>query len=402
MIDRVALALVCVATVSAGVHADPNDPNAYAAQVVSYTPGTGIGADWISGKPFNDPNSALGRPTVDTTGDAWYIPLGDPVPVVHVYPTIRAHEVVTVGNDGGELIVKFNQPVQNDPRNPYGVDFVVFGNAFQIIDGINGWTNGDPNDVTCLGGLFSEPGVVSVAQDPNGPWYTFTDGPFADDFGPTQGRVPVDDPNDADPNLGVWNLFWGGPTDPTRPIDPNDPNVSPSGFVGKTVRQMCDAYNGSAGGTGFDIAAFGLDWIRYVRVQDHPGSSATTEIDAVADVAPGVVLDLTTLNETYGEVTLSPLPVADPPTTFFPNEAVTLTAKPIEGKAFNRWLIFDPNYPGDVNYAIEDANTVTTIIMMGDRQVEAQFKCGSGTGGMLPLGIVGLGLYGLAAARRRR
>ncbi|MBN1345479.1 MAG: hypothetical protein JXQ73_22495 [Phycisphaerae bacterium] len=398
--DRIAVALGCVLLCGGAAQADPSDPNSYATQVVSYTAGTGIGGDWITGKPFNDPNSALGRPTVDTTGDAWYIPLEMPTPVVHVYPSFRYYELVTIGN-GGELVVRFNRPIENDPRNPYGVDFVVFGNAFQIIDGVNGWTNGDPNSVTCGYGLFKEPGIVSVAQDPNGPWYTFTDGPWADDFGPTLGRVPVDDPNDADPNLGTWNAYWGGPTDPTRPINPNDPSVSESGFIGKTVRQMCDAYNGSAGGTGFDIGVFGLDWIQYVRVQDRPGSSATTEIDAFSDVAPGVVLDLTKVNETYGEVTLSPDPVADPPTTYLLNEVVTLTATPIEGKAFNRWVIYDPNFPGDANHAAEDTNTVTTIVMMCDRQVEAAFKCGSALEMVLPLPLPAALAVFLRGRRRR-
>lgn len=401
--DRISVALGCVLLCGSAAQADPNDPNdpnAYATQVVSYIPGTGIGGDWITGRPFNDPNCALGRPTVDTTGDAWYIPLDMPAPVVHVYPAFRSYELVTIGN-GGQLTITFSHPVENDPRNPYGVDFVVFGNAFQVIDGVNGWTNGDPNSVTCGMGLFKEPGIVSVAQDPNGPWYTFTDGPWADDWGPTLGRVPVDDPNDADPNLGTWNVYWGGPANPTRPIDPNNPNVSESGFIGKTVRQMCDAYNGSAGGTGFDIGVFGLDWIQYVRVQDKPGSSATTEIDAFSDVAPGVVLDLTIVNPSWGEVTLSPDPVANPPITYFPNEVVTLTAVPIEGKAFRHWVIYDPNHPGDANFAIEDGNTVTTIVMMCDRQVEAAFKCGSGLGLAFPLLLAGV-LLAFAARRGRR
>ncbi len=33
------------------------------------SPGEGIGVDFIDGRPFNNPDTALGRPTVDTTGD---------------------------------------------------------------------------------------------------------------------------------------------------------------------------------------------------------------------------------------------------------------------------------------------------------------------------------------------
>ena len=43
-------------------------------------------------------------------------------------------------------------------------------------------------------------------------------------------------------------------------------------------------FSGSAGGTGFDIGVFGLDWIKYVRIEDDPNSGVTTEIDAIADV----------------------------------------------------------------------------------------------------------------------
>lgn len=399
--NRTVCTLVCVLAISAVAQADMDDPNAYATEVVSYTPGTGITIDWISGLPFDDPNTALGRPTIDTTGDGWYIPLLNPVPVVIAAPAFRSFELTSVGT-GGELVLKFNRPVTDDPSNPYGVDLIVFGNAFRQVGGGQGWTNGDPDLVTPNGPIVVEPGLVSVAQDPNGPWYTFADGPYADEFPPTLGRLIVDDPNDADPNLGTWNDWWGGPTDPTRPLDPNDPNMTASGLSGKTVGEVARLYNGSAGGTGFDIGSLGLAWIQYVRIQDDPATNSSTEIDAVADVAPGVVLELTLLNEDYGEVDISPNPVADPPTTFFPNEVVGLVATPIEGKAFSKWVIYDPNFPGDANYATEDTNTVTTINMMCDREVEAVFKCGSGTGGLLPLGVVGLSLWGMAIGRRRQ
>lgn len=56
-------------------------------------------------------------------------------------------DMVSLGAFGGYVVLGFNKPVKNDPANPYGVDFTIFGNAF---DG------------------SSEPGVVWVMKDTNG------------------------------------------------------------------------------------------------------------------------------------------------------------------------------------------------------------------------------------------
>ena len=276
-----------LAITGGGVSAYTYDPSDFATEVVEYAEGTGVGSDWISGAKFNDPTCALGRPTVDTTGDGWFIPLTNPVPVVPVYPSFRAFELVTIGN-GGWLTVKFDHKVLDDPDNPYGLDLIVFGNAFQIIGGGQGWTNGDPNGVTVSGNGFAEPGIVSVSQDGE-TWYTFSGGPFADDFAPTLGRVY--DTTDPDKSIGEWNEWWGHPTDPRVPLDPS---LGFSSFDGWTVAQIAQEYGESAGGTGFDIGQFalpvdpetGCKWIQYVRVADNPDSGATTEIDAFADVIP--------------------------------------------------------------------------------------------------------------------
>ena len=92
--------LIASAAIAIGTTGNLRADSPFATQVVEYVPGTGIGNDWISGDPYDDPNTALGRPTVDTTGDDWFIPLDEPVPVVPVYPAFRAFEIVTVGYDG--------------------------------------------------------------------------------------------------------------------------------------------------------------------------------------------------------------------------------------------------------------------------------------------------------------
>ncbi len=251
----IAFALFCFAQVTYAYDYDAND---FAIEVVDYIEGLGAGI-------YNEPNSALGRPSLETGGRVY----PEMWPVVPVYQPRLADQLVTDGN-GGLLTVKFSHPVANDENNLYGVDFIIFGNAFQTTGGGQYWTNGNPEETIVGGSVFAEPGIVSVSQDGND-WYYFSSGPYADDFAPTAG-YEWDDVNDV----------WAQELDPTRPIDPN---LTASDMAGKTVAEMIEAYDGSAGGTGFDIGALGLDWIRYVRIEDDPGSVVTTEIDAVADVS---------------------------------------------------------------------------------------------------------------------
>ena len=265
------------------------DPADFATEVVEYVPGTGVPTDFLSGEPYNNPANALGRPTVDTTGDAFSMPEAEHVPAVPVYGPWRARELVTVGQ-GGRLVVKFNRPVTNDPANPYGIDLLVFGNSPAASNAA--WDNRDPNAVTVGGIVYGEGGSVSVSQD-GVTWHAFTSGPFADAFAPTLGRVY--DPANPDASVGAFNQWWGAPTDPTRPLDPG---VTAASFEGKTIAQVAQLYGGSAGGSGFDIGLLGLDWIQYVRVENAVGSGVTPDIDAFADVAavpePSII-GLTTL-----------------------------------------------------------------------------------------------------------
>jgi hypothetical protein len=295
------LALLSALPAHAGYLYDASD---FATEVVYYDEGTGVGNDWLSGEGFNNPDAALGRPTVDTTGDNWYIPSNESVPVNPVYPAFRATELVTIGN-GGSLVVAFDHAVENDAGNPYGVDFIVFGNSFQVIGGGQGWTNGDPNETTVSGNIFAEPGILSVSQgylgldgqvddDPGTwAWHTFDllmdldgDGdsdtdPAADGFAPTLGRVY--DPANPDTSLGAWNEWWGDATDPTLPIDPL---LDAEDLAGYTVAEIALLYGESAGGAGFDLdwLDVDLDWFQYIRI-DGLAAGGTTEIDAFADVA---------------------------------------------------------------------------------------------------------------------
>ncbi len=262
------LLLVLALALTAAAHADD-----FAAEVEAYVPGSGVSSDWLSGDPYSNPATALGRPTVDTTGDNWFVPESTPMPVVPPATAWRAFEIVTVGT-GGHLTVRFDHPVWDNPDNPFGLDLIVFGNAFQGVSG-EGWMNGDPAASTLTAQLYGSPGLVSVSRD-GAEWFSFAGGPYSDTFAPTIGRLY--DPANPDPALGTWNAWWGAPTDPTLPLDPA---LGPGDLAGLTVAEAALLYGGSAGGTGFDIGAFGLDWIRYVRVEAIDGP---TQIDAFADV----------------------------------------------------------------------------------------------------------------------
>jgi hypothetical protein len=70
--------------------------------------------------------------------------------------------MVSLGSFGGYIVVGFDQPIVNDPRNPYGVDFSIKGNSFAG----NAY------------GQWCEPGAVQVMKDLNrdglpndGEWY---------------------------------------------------------------------------------------------------------------------------------------------------------------------------------------------------------------------------------------
>ncbi len=102
-------------------------------------------------------------------------------------------------------------------------------------------------------------------------------------------------------------------------------------------------------------------------------------------IPPLRTLTVTVTNALFGHVNLSPEP-ADSNVPQYPSGVwVTLTAIPNDGRSFGQWTLYDPNHPDDLNFATIDANTVITIRMDTDRQVEAAFSCGAGLAFVLPL-----------------
>lgn len=116
------------ATVKINIH-----KNAYASRVIDFLPAPGQFTNQLSKS-----NSAEG--TLGTKGGT-----------------------LSLGSFGGYVIYGFDQPIMNNPKNPYGVDFTIKGNSF----------------VANIYGVWTEPGAVQVCQDLNGngvpdpeePWY---------------------------------------------------------------------------------------------------------------------------------------------------------------------------------------------------------------------------------------
>jgi len=219
----------------------------YATQVVSYT----AGSNAVSG--YADPSTVLGSPERYTGEGVW------PGDVTMFNGPWGTDEVVSIGA-GGSLVVAFDHPVMDHPSNPYGLDLLIFGNAF--FD--------DPLYNGVAGGISSaEPAKVAVSQD-GITWYDIA-GVFGDDLFPTQGYTDTSGPYGSDGKT---------PSDFTKPVDPS------IAWTGKSYGDILALYNGSGGGTGIDIAGTGLSWIQYVKVYQDAGDTWSAEIDAFADVAP--------------------------------------------------------------------------------------------------------------------
>ena len=277
---QVAFLLICLCF-AAVVNAYDYDESDFASEVVSFNGPFGS-------SPYDDPYSVLGQPTTEIYDElSFEIYLCSLVYAAWGRDFDGNKLVVTLG-DGAEIVVKFDHKVGDDPGNPYGFDFIVFGNTF-----FGGFGTDPIGPDTDMEQFYLEDPTstndeavrVSVAQQTYRPWYTFQNGPYGDTAFPT--------------NAYAWdreNHCWGEELNWLRPVEPN---LTVSDFDGLSAADAIDLYNGSAGGTGFDLkdlapsdyTALAVDpdtgqkWIRYIKVQSVDGVSQAGEIDGFADVA---------------------------------------------------------------------------------------------------------------------
>jgi hypothetical protein len=238
---------VCVGVVACATGAASAGASPFAAQVVSFSAGTGSVATYA------DPANTLGSPTR-------YTGVGTPFPgaVTPFNPAWGVQDLFSIGN-GGHVTVRFDQPVTDDPANPYGVDLLVFGNSFftdPLFDPV-------ANVLVTSGG-----GTIEVS--PDGTAWTTVPNTVADGLFPSLGYTDGTDP-------------FGGPagsvlTDFTKPVNPA------FAWQGSTYAQLISGYDGSGGGAGVDIGALGLLQVSFVRVS-YTGTG-NVEIDAFSDVSP--------------------------------------------------------------------------------------------------------------------
>lgn len=238
-----------VLALAAGLPAPARAADPWADAFFDFSPGVG-------GSPvYADPAAVVGPPT-RFSGAIF----GFPAAVTPFSPPFDPGEIVSIGA-GGSLTVRFDEPVTDDPLNPFGVDLLLFGNAFYT-------------DLAYPAGLAgpigADIGVIEVSAD-GLDWRTIPlvnpDGRF-----PTLGYSDLTDPYSTSPGLV--------PSDFTRPVDPSfDP-------TGLTFAEIVAGYSGSGGGAGVDLAAASLSSISYVRVSKPAGVPGGLEIDALADVSP--------------------------------------------------------------------------------------------------------------------
>jgi hypothetical protein len=217
-----------------------NSPAGFADAVIDYN----LGSGFASG--FTNASTVLGAPAVSVNPFS---------------PAFRNTQLLSIGA-GGYLTVQFSTPIANDPGNPYGLDFLIFGNTGFVITNGN-FSGGGITDGSLLG---NNPGStrVSVSAD-NITYYQLNPSlaPIVDGLFPTDGT-------------GNFNF-------------PLNPLLIGSDFAGQGLSGIRLLYNGSAGGMGYDIGwaqdnlgnSVSLPSVNFVRIDVLSGKS---EIDAFAAV----------------------------------------------------------------------------------------------------------------------
>lgn len=211
---------------------------------------------------FTNVQHALGPAARETIGFV-------PGTIDHVLVFQPSVDVVSIGN-GGRLSLLMGATVMNedDPVHPYGVDLIVYGNAFFTIRSGTYTFYASPWTL-----MHSEAAEIWVSADTT-EWFRAT-GVMADDLLPTQ-SVDIN----------------GAPSDYLLPVNPalytNDWFDGTWSYTNTVL-----AYAGAGGGAGVDLsrletaggAPTSLPYCIAVRFIDVSGVGRSAEIDAVARVA---------------------------------------------------------------------------------------------------------------------
>lgn len=318
--------------------------------------------------------------------------------------------LVTLGSFGGYVTFKLNDPVYNDAQHPYGVDFIVFGNAFTG---------------------SAEPGIVMVQKDdngnglPDGQWYELAGSDYYFSSTKKNYEITFTNPGGTEAQDVPWTDNFGGsgavkansfhkqPYYPTAEFFPSYPQDQMS-FTGTLVasRTYQDEssgiwYNGAyrygycdntpsksngdlsipsnpygedatpgAGGDGFDISwavdaegnRVALDRIDFVRIY----TSSNTDAGVIGEVSTefaylSVVAKNAAIQGETRAVVMAPVPRIASAGENVQIEALAFDKGIPSGKDI-KWVVDQPDV------ASIDENGVLTVIGNGLVHVEARLK----------------------------
>lgn len=253
----------------------------------------------------------------------------------------------------------------------------------------------DPNEWNRDPNLWPDPNDAQDANDADDPnWVDPWNNGMADPNDPNYNSNGPDDPNDFDPNYNRWAdlvggfgmlnteiLFhWGYEVVIFGEWDEGASTEWTSPFGPWTV-QLTD--NGGS----MDAV---IDWTAWIKSSDFP-AQVPIHLEGTGGLGQWD-LDVTLTTPDKGKVLIDP----DLPRKFPNGVEVTLEAVPNPTRGFKKWKITDPN-----GVVTEDTNSIITITMDGDYDVEAVFKCSSSSS-LMPLGVVLLVLTMGVVIRRFR
>ena len=269
--------LIILGAVSVGCRAED-----FASQVINYTPAPG---QIVNNATFNNPARALGAPVGGGTLSA------------------NNTKVVSLGGFGGSITLRFAQTVLDDPCNPFGLDAIVFGNAFWVLNNSNR--------------RFAEAGVIEISRDINAngladdPWYVLPGS-----------HIPSNPPAIV-PNAARESQPWDN--NASTPTPPTNLAWYPLGFPGSYV-----------------TSGFALPALFDTQILTNPnGSGATREgVWGYADLAPTLILGDTNADNTADQPGIAPGEFYTSPDNPF---AVGITPGSGGGDAFDIARALDPD-----------------------------------------------------------
>ncbi|MCK4659524.1 MAG: hypothetical protein KAV82_08390 [Phycisphaerae bacterium] len=303
----------------------------FATTVIEYAPAPG---QLVNDSLFNNPIKAIGRPYAGG------------------FENPDNSSLATLGGFGGYVVLGFDHTVRDDPANPFGIDAIVYGNAF--------WVSGNPNR------KWAECGFIEISRDLNSngladdPWYLIPGSHVTDPVGQWETQTWDDNiedltypPHPVSPQFpyqnwippgcgGVWDtqgyrlpsevfdvsilqnpngagateegVFGYADCSPTLILGDldadnivDDPEMTPEEFYTVPDDPLEVGMSpGAGGGDAFDIAwaidpttgqAANLNGFNFIRITNGVNfvtelfGEISTEIDAVADVVPGLMGD---------------------------------------------------------------------------------------------------------------